>query len=303
MYACALLLFLVGIVKIARGLPQEHGVDKVMPLGRLFFAIPMAVFGSEHLTFTAGIAAGVPRWIPWHMFWTYLIGIAFICAAIAIVVGVQERLAAGMIGLTLLSFVLLIDIPGVAARSYSRFAWALVLRELAFGAGALAFGMAVWINRQRQSAPPWAIAVWTTFPRLCVGIASLFYGVQHFLHPAYVPAIPLQKLTPEWIPGRILLSYFVGAVLVLAGGCLVLNKKARAAATFLGLTILLTMVWIYLPILLATPRDLVALNFFFDTLLFCGAVLLLADAMESPLAEASHDRSHQAIADGASQTA
>jgi len=35
-----------------------------------------------------------------------------------------------------------------------------------------------------------------------------------------------------------------------------------------------------LPVLLAAPADVVALNYFFDTLLFCGAILLLANAME-----------------------
>jgi hypothetical protein len=32
--------------------------------------------------------------------------------------------------------------------------------------------------------------------------------------------------------------------------------------------------------LLAAPTDVVALNFFFDTLLFCGAILLLANSIE-----------------------
>ena len=32
--------------------------------------------------------------------------------------------------------------------------------------------------------------------------------------------------------------------------------------------------------LLAAPTDVVALNFFFDTLLFCGAILLLANSLE-----------------------
>jgi hypothetical protein len=32
--------------------------------------------------------------------------------------------------------------------------------------------------------------------------------------------------------------------------------------------------------LLRAPTDIVALNFFFDTLLFCGAILLLANAMD-----------------------
>ena len=70
-------------------------------------------------------------------------------------------------------------------------------------------------------------------------------------------------------------------ILILAGVCLLVNKKARTAATALGLTILLTVLWIYLPMLLAAPTDVVALNFFFDTLLFCGAILLLANSMRS----------------------
>jgi uncharacterized membrane protein YphA (DoxX/SURF4 family) len=123
-------------------------------------------------------------------------------------------------------------------------------------------------------------------PRFFVAIPSLFYGVEHLLHPEYVPGIPLQKLTPEWIPGRIVLSYFVGVILILAGICLLLNKKARMAGTFLGLTILLTVLWIYLPMLIAAPKDVVALNFFFDTLLFSGAILLLANAMNKQTAPA-----------------
>jgi len=74
------------------------------------------------------------------------------------------------------------------------------------------------------------------------------------------------------------LSYFVGVILILAGLCLIVNKKARMVATSLGLTILLTVLWIYLPMLLAAPTDVVALNYFFDTLLFCGTVLLLANS-------------------------
>ena len=130
------------------------------------------------------------------------------------------------------------------------------------------------------------VAALAAIPRFFVGIPSLFYGVEHLLHPAYVPGVPLKKLTPEWIPGRIFLSYFVGVILIVAGVCLLMNKKARMAATSLGLTILLTVLWIYLPMLLRAPTDVVALNYFFDTLLFCGAILLLANAMDKETAAA-----------------
>lgn len=281
MYVFAILVLIVGLIRIVKEVPQERGVDKIMPFGALFFAIPMAVFGSEHFNFTAGIASGVPRWIPWHTFWVYLVGVAFILAGFSIAALIQARLAAALVGMTMLIFVLVMDLPASIAHPHNRFFWALALRQLAFGGGALAFAMSPWSTRSRQPSP---IAAWITLPRLFVAIASLFYGVQHLYHPAYVPGVPLNKLTAEWIPGRIFLSYFVGVILIVAGLCLLLNKKTRIAATALGLAILLTMFWIYLPMLLAAPKDVVALNYFFDTLLFCGAILLLANAMEKETA-------------------
>ena len=92
MYFFASLLLIIGLIKILLELPREHGLDKIMPFGRLFFAIPLAVFGSEHFTVTANVASLVPRWIPAHTFWVYLVGAGFICAALSITVLVQERL-------------------------------------------------------------------------------------------------------------------------------------------------------------------------------------------------------------------
>jgi uncharacterized membrane protein YphA (DoxX/SURF4 family) len=62
------------------------------------------------------------------------------------------------------------------------------------------------------------------------------------------------------------LSYFVGLFLILAGVCLLVNKKARTAATALGLAILLTVFWIYLP----RPH--------------CFAILLLANSIDKEAA-------------------
>jgi len=285
-YVCASLLFIIGFIKILKELPQERGVDKIMPLGRLFFAIPMAVFGSEHFTATADIATLVPRWIPAHTFWVYLVGLGFLCAALSIAVLVQARLAAALVGMTFLIFVLVMDLPGTIAYPHNRFIWALMFRELAFSGGAFAFAISPRSTRPRKSSPAPPIAAWAAFPRFFVGVPSLFYGVEHLLHPAYAPGVPLQKLTPEWIPGRIFLSCFVGVTLIVAGVCLLVNKKTRIAATSLGFTILVTVLWIYLPMLFRAPTDVVALNYFFDTLLFCGAILLLANAMDKKTAVA-----------------
>ena len=263
------MVFIVGFLRILKALPQEHGIDRVILFGRLFFAIPLAVFGSEHFTVTAGIAALVPRWIPAHTFWVYLVGLGFLCAALSIAVLVWARVAAGLVGMTMLIFVLAMDMPAVLAHPDNRFSWALALRQLAFSGGAFAFAMS-------QRSARWMSRV----PRFFVGIPSLFYGVEHLLHPEFLPGVPLKKLTPEWIPGRIAVGYVVGLVLIAAGVCLLVNRKARAAATTSGITILLTVLLVYLPMLVRAPADIVALNYFFDTMLFGATFLLLAKAMD-----------------------
>lgn len=277
-YVSASLLFIAGLIRILKEMPQEHGIDKVMPIGRLFFAIPLGAFGTEHFTITEGIAALVPSWIPAHTFWVYLVGVSFLCAAVSIAVLVQARLAAALVGMTMLIFVLTMDLPAAVANPGNRFFWALALRQLAFGSGAFAFSISRWSTWPRQQPP--ARPILAAFPRLFIGSASLFYGVEHLLHPEYLPGVPLKKATPEWVPGRLVAGYFVGLVLIAAGTCLLMNKKARAAATTLGITILLTVLWVYLPMLVRAPTDIVALNYFFDTMLFGGTILLLANAID-----------------------
>lgn len=283
MYVAAFLLLIIGLRKIPRE-PRQPGMDKIVPWGRLFFAVPIAVFGTEHFTLTATIAAMVPRWIPAHTFWVYVIGSGFLCAGLSLIVLVRARLAAALVAMTFFIFVCTMDLPGALTHAHNRFAWELALRELSFGSGALAFAITRRSTRAGEAKP--AQSAWAALPRIFIGMAAVLYGVEELLHPTHVPGIPLEKITPTWIPGNIFVSYLVGVVLVLGGICLLANKKARLAATGLGLAVLLTMVWVYLPILVAAPKSVEALNYFFDTLLFCGALLLLANSLEKEAAVA-----------------
>jgi uncharacterized membrane protein YphA (DoxX/SURF4 family) len=89
---------------------------------------------------------------------------------------------------------------------------------------------------------------------------------------------------PTWIPGHLLISYLTGVILLVAGACILLNKKTRIAATYLGTWIVLVVVFIYGPILIASLADpstsvkVEGINYFFDTMLFAGAILALASA-------------------------
>ena len=68
-----------------------------------------------------------------------------------------------------------------------------------------------------------------------------------FLHPVNVPGVPLEKLMPTWIPGRVLIGYLTGAILLVAGISILLAKKTRMAATYLGTWIVLLVLFVYGP--------------------------------------------------------
>ena len=128
-----------------------------------------------------------------------------------------------------------------------------------------------------------------TVGRVLIAIAAMFYGVEHFLHPANVPGVPLEKLMPAWIPGHLLIGYLTGAILLVAGVSILLTKKTRMAATYLGTWIVLLVLFIYGPILIASLADpntavkVEGINYFADTLLFAGTILALASAAPAEL--------------------
>src|SRR5260370_41178986 len=93
LYFSGTAVLIVGLVKILKDeLPQTRGLDKIMPFGRLFLTIPLAVFGTEHFTNTADVANNVARWFPARVFWGYLVGMPLLAAALASTVRHTYRL-------------------------------------------------------------------------------------------------------------------------------------------------------------------------------------------------------------------
>jgi len=254
--------------------PQKRGLDKIIALGPVFFAVPIAVFGTEHFTSAESVARIVPSWIPGHLFWALFVGTCLLGAALSIAVKIHAGLAAALFGVMLLMFELLLHIPRIAGAPGNRFFWAVALRDLAFSGGALAFA-AIQTETWRTPGTHRVIGL----ARFFLGIPIAFFGVEHFLHPEFAPGVPLIKLTPVWIPAHLLWGYLTGAVFVVTGLSLVVNREARLAATLLGLMILLLVLVIYVPIVVTNPSDIGnGLNSLVDTLLLSGSALAFAGA-------------------------
>jgi uncharacterized membrane protein len=265
----------IGVFAARAQVAKERGLDKLLAFGSLCYAIPLAVFGAEHLARPLTIMKVVPVWMPWRLFWTYFVGVALLAAALSIALKRHVRLSATLLGIMFALFVLMMHIPGVFARPGDRFFWAIAFRDLSFAGGAFALaGMqtAKWRAGGRD--------VLVTLGRLFIGIAAIFCGVENLLHPAFAPGLPLRQITPGWVPGHLWWGYFAGAVLLVAGPCLLVNRRTRAAATYLGATTILLVLFVYLPPMIASPLSIVAVNYVFDSLLYAGAVLILANAAE-----------------------
>jgi uncharacterized membrane protein YphA (DoxX/SURF4 family) len=267
----------IGLVTIfLRGDWQKaRGLDKLILFGPLFYAAPLAAFGTEHFTLTKTIASIVPRWIPWHLFWAYFVGACFIAAALSLVTKIQARLSANLLALTFFLFVVLMDAPAWAHNLRDRFGLTFMLRELSFSGGALA--LAASLNEQGRGRGKHVL---TAIARYFVAIPVLFYSFEQFMHGDHVPGVPLEPLTPQWIFGHALWTYLAAAVYAVAGILLLAGKKARAAATWIGLTVLFVELVVYVPIAVVERASLDnGFNYLGDTLMYCGAILLLAGAM------------------------
>ncbi|MDE3154532.1 MAG: DoxX family membrane protein [Acidobacteriota bacterium] len=253
---------------------QAQGLDTLLLLGPIFYAAPVAAFGTEHFTLSSSMVSMVPHWIPGHLFWLYFVGGCFIAGALSLVTGIQARLAASLFALTFFLFVVLMDAPGWAHHLDNRFAAALTLRELSFSGGALALAASLngaWRDRGRRAL--------ATVARYCVGVPVLFYAFEQLRHAHHVPGIPLELVTPVWIVGHAFWTYFAGAVYVVAGLYLLAGRKTRAAATWIAATVLVVELAVYVPFAVAERASLVGFNYLADTLMYGGAVLLLAGAM------------------------
>ena len=265
----------IGLVTIfLRGDWQKaRGLDKLILFGPLFYAAPVAAFGTEHFTVTEAVASLVPAWIPWHQFWAYFLGACFIAAALSLVTRIQARIAASLLALTFFLFVVLMDAPAWAQNPRDRFGLALALRELSFSGGALALAATLAEQGRKRH-------ILATIARYFVALPVLFYSFEQFMHGDYVPGIPLNRVTPDYVYGHAIWTYLAAVVYAVAGILLLIGKKTRAAAAWLGLTVLFVVLVVYVPIAVVERASLVGFNYLADTLMYCGTVLLLAGALK-----------------------
>ncbi len=91
MSATGLALAVTGLTAVKNELAQARGMEKLVTLTHLCFAVPLSVFGAEHLSSAQAMLALAPRYTPGRMFWVYFAGMALVAASPSIATKIQVR--------------------------------------------------------------------------------------------------------------------------------------------------------------------------------------------------------------------
>jgi len=271
---------LAGLFLVWGRFGEASGAGRILVLGPVFEAVALTIFAAEHFLAARDLSSVVPRWLPGSLFWTYFVGASLLAAAISFIAWRYVRWSALLLALLFLIIVATIDLPDLSQHIHERLFWTLMMRETAFAGGAMVLAGNLW-PRGRPAGTSLIL-----IGRSIVACTLVFYAIEHFLFPRFVPGVPLEKMTPDWVPAPTLLAYFVGATLLLAGVGLLIRRTRSIAAASAGVVLLLLTVFFYAPILateLGSPLAVEGVNYVGDTLLFAATALLAGFGGDEPI--------------------
>jgi hypothetical protein len=280
-WCSGLLAVVIGVIVARRDLNEAAGLEKLVVLGPVLFAGAVAAFAAEHFTLTSFVRDDIPSWMPGRLFLAYFVGVALYATALSVVTRQHVWLSANLFALMLLIFVVVMHVPN-ALRTVDRITWTVALRDFSFGAGALALAGVEMNHRGRVTSASWRM----TLGRVVVAMASVVFGVLQILHPLHAPGVPLQKLTPAWIPAPAVLGVGFGTIQLIAGAFMFVPGRARTVALWVGVALLVVVAVVYLPLVVTATDNgarVEAENYVWDTVLVAGTVLLVARAARGKL--------------------
>jgi uncharacterized membrane protein len=273
-YLIAVAMLVLGLSIALRNAPPRANLwEKFVLCGPVFFAMPMAVFGTEHFLDPVNIANLIPKWVPAHLFLAYFVGACLVAASLSILFRKLVGLSAGLVGVMFLFFEALMHIPIAMKFPHNRIAWVIAARDFTFSWAAFSFA-ATHTTKWRVHGTHWLISV----ARVFIGGLIIFVGVQHFLHPELIPGFPLRQLTPAFIPGHSFWGYLTAVVYVAGGVFLFIKKRERLAALWLGFFVFFTVLIFSVPFMIQRG-DVAGLNVPLDNLMLCGALLCLSSSL------------------------
>lgn len=111
---------------------SKDGGSKLIKTGTYLFSIGLLVFGVQHYMYAQFVANLIPAWIPAHLFWNYVVMVAFLASGMSFIINKLTRLTGGLLGLMFLIWVLILHLPRVIVNVHTEPEWTSLFVALAF---------------------------------------------------------------------------------------------------------------------------------------------------------------------------
>ncbi len=88
-------------------------LSRLIPAGAIVFSLTMICFGISHFLYIQGVLEYMPLWVTHRMFWGYLAGVGLIGSGVAIILNIQRRSSAFLLGTMIFTWFVILHIPKV----------------------------------------------------------------------------------------------------------------------------------------------------------------------------------------------
>lgn len=246
--------------------------------GRWFFAIGIAGLAGQQFYYGAFRPLLVPPYFsPFggESILTYLVSLALVVAAIAIVTGKKAKIASVLLGFLFLALFLFCHVRyecWIDPNSKHIGVWGNALKESAMAGSAFVVAGS-FFNRQPAGKGEKALI---PVGSILFSITMIVFGIEHFLYPDFV-----KTLVPGWIPFNLFWTYFAAVALIGSGLCIVLRIRVKLVATLLGIMIFLWVLVLHIPRAVVAPASDYGneLTSVFEALAFSGIAFLIGELL------------------------
>ncbi len=248
-------------------------------LGHILFALGLAGLGLLSLRFDdfALVWQPVPANVPHRETLAYLSGGLLLIGGIGMFRRRTAAWSALVLTLFALSWLLLLQVPRVAANPLNEGMWLGFGENLLLATGGWCL-YAVLSRRGKDSPAPFTVGnAGLRAGQLLFGIALPLIGLSHFVY-----AQGTASMVPAWLPHHIAFAYLTGAGHILAGIGIVFSVFPRLAATLEALMLSLFVILIHIPGVVGAPHDRLQWTMVFVATAFTGAAWALAGSLFEP---------------------
>lgn len=198
---------------------RQTATRKILYTGLFLFAIAWIGVGIQHFMYLKFVATLVPAYMPMRELWAALTGSAMILAGISFLLRLKVPLAALLLSVMMMVFMLMIHAPKLITTPRDIIAWTRALQDCAI------LGAAMMLT---------AKVSFIKTGRYLYATPMLLLGAGHFMHLQFNTA-----KVPDYFPSAPVFDIVIGIVMILLALCILMDIYTSKTALVLGVLLLL----------------------------------------------------------------